>query len=398
LVGLAVAAVVAAMSAFNASALAAEPQFTPLGASVFAPPQPVRATDGRVHLVYEINLLSIQGAVGGVPLEVQSLDVRARGGRTLVRLAGDEIMMFAGAPAQLTRSLAPGIGGTLWLDVVLARGGRVPRALVHRLRVRADYPAPVGPRTFTFDTARTSVSPQPAVSISPPLRAGRWLTFNGCCDLGWHRTALVAIDGGLHLSQRFATDFIRIDKGGNPFAGDVARNESWFGFRAPLYAIADAVVVSTRDNLPENTPPVEPPIETFTPDTDRGNSVVLKLGDGRYALYGHMHTGSVRVRPGQRVRAGQMLGRMGNTGASGAPHLHLDISDSPQALAGNGMPYVFDHFRTVGTATNVDEFVNTLTPAQVRPVRNQSRARQYPLQTTVLKFPRRPTANAERRR
>ncbi len=123
---LAVAVVVAVLSAFSGSALAAEPQFTPLAASVFAPPQPVRATDGRVHLVYEINLLSIQGAVGGVPLEVQSLHVRTRGGRTLLRLAGSEIAMYAGAPAQLTRSLAPGVGGVLWLDVALARGARSP--------------------------------------------------------------------------------------------------------------------------------------------------------------------------------------------------------------------------------------------------------------------------------
>ncbi len=222
------------------------------------------------------------------------------------------------------------------------------------------------------------------------------MNFNGCCGLGWHRTALVSIDGGLRLSQRFATDYIRIDKHGNPYLGDVARNQSWFGYRAPLYAIADAVVVSTRNDLPENTPGAEPPIETFTPDTDRGNSVVLKLGDRRYALYGHLHTGSVRVRPGQRVRAGQMLGRMGNTGASGAPHLHLDISDSPQALAGNGMPYVFDRFRMVGIATNVDEFVDTggTTPALVRPVRGVSRRHQYPLQAAVLNFPRRPAFHA----
>ena len=97
-----------------------------------------------MHLVYEIALSSIQGAVGGVPLEVQSLDVRARGGRRLVRLAGDELVMTAGAPAQLTTSLAPGMGGTLWLDVVPARGGRVPRGLVHRLRVRGIIRRPSG--------------------------------------------------------------------------------------------------------------------------------------------------------------------------------------------------------------------------------------------------------------
>jgi Peptidase family M23 len=374
---------VGAMLALSAPALAAAPQFAPVGVSVLAPPQPVKATDGRVHLVYELTLVSVAAA----PVEVQALDVRAAGGRSLLKLAGAELVMTAGAPLQLTKSLAPGAFGTVWLDVALARGARVPRALVHRLRVQADYPAPLGPLTFTFKTARTRVSPRAAVLISPPLRGGPFLNFNGCCGFGPHRAGRPAIDGGLQIPQRFATDYIRIDRRGNAFTGDVARNESFFGFREPVYAIADGRVVSTRNDLPENTPPVEPPSETFTPDTNRGNSIVLKLGDGRYALYGHLHTGSIRVRPGQRVRAGKMLARLGNTGASGAPHLHLDISDSPKALAGNGMPYMFDRFRMIGTVTNLDEFLTATAPATVRPLRRAARRHQYPLQASVLRFP-----------
>ena len=122
-----VAALVVTILAFGGSALAAEPQFTPLGAWVSAPPQPVRASDGRVHLVYEINLLSIE--LGGtVPVEVQSLDVRTPGGRSLASLTGSELVMTTGAPLTLSTTLAPGAGGTVWLDVTLPRGDRVPRA------------------------------------------------------------------------------------------------------------------------------------------------------------------------------------------------------------------------------------------------------------------------------
>src|SRR4051794_22388825 len=53
----------------------------------------------------------------------------------------------------------------LLLDMKLPRGRRVPSALSHRLHVRANYPAPVGPRTYMFDTAGTSVGRRPAVSI-----------------------------------------------------------------------------------------------------------------------------------------------------------------------------------------------------------------------------------------
>ena len=56
-------------------------------------------------------------------------------------------------------------------------------------------------------------------------------------------------------------------------------------------------------DLRENTPPVEPPPLTLTPATALGNNVVLRLADGRYALYAHLHTGSVRVHVGLRPQS-----------------------------------------------------------------------------------------------
>jgi murein DD-endopeptidase MepM/ murein hydrolase activator NlpD len=95
-----------------------------------------------------------------------------------------------------------------------------------------------------------------------------------------------------------------------------------------------------------------------------------------------------------------MLGLMGTTGASGAPHLHLDISDSPQALKATGCRMSSTAFRMVRTATNVDEFVETggTTPALVRPVRDVSRRHQYPVQAAVLNFPRRPAFQTQQGR
>ena len=74
--------------------------------------------------------------------------------------------------------------------------------------------------------------------------------------------------------------------------------------------------------------------------------------------------------------------------------MRLDISDSPHALAGNGMPFVFDRFRVTGVATNLEEFVTATAPALVRPVRQASRRREYPLEATVLEFPRASGATA----
>ena len=70
--------------------------------------------------------------------------------------------------------------------------------------------------------------------------------------------------------------------------------------------------------------------------TPAGNHVVLDLGSGEYALLAHLRRGSVRVRPGQRVRRGETLGRCGNSGNSSEPHLHFHVQDRPSSSARHG--------------------------------------------------------------
>jgi hypothetical protein len=286
-----------------------------------------------------------------------------------------------------TSSLASGEGGRVWLDLPLRRDSRIPRALVHRMSVLAVLPSGES-RTFTFNAARTRVSQRRAPSLSPPVRGGPYLNFNGCCGLSPHRTALTQVDGSDYLSERFASDFIRIDNQGRGAEGDLTRNESFFTFGEPVYAVAGGRVVRTLDNVPENVPLKEPSSDQFTTRTIVGNQVVLKLRDGRFAAYGHLQTGSVRVRRGQRVRSGQVLGRVGNTGQSGGPHLHFQLSDGPDPLASDGVPYVFRRFTLAGTVTNVDEFLTGAANANIRPQNPAAPRRgELPLHATVVRFP-----------
>jgi hypothetical protein len=215
------------------------------------------------------------------------------------------------------------------------------------------------------------------------------MNFNGCCGLSPHRSALVALNGRPFLSERFAADFIRIDAQGSAAAGDLTRNESFFMFGEPLLAVADARVVRTLNTVPENVPLNEPPSSAFTERTIFGNHVILNLGGGRFAAYGHMQTGSVRVHRGQRVRRGQVLGLAGNTGQSGGAHLHFQVSDGPNPLASEGLPFVFRRFRLTGKVTNVDQFLAGTANADVRRVRRAGRLRgELPLHATVVRFPR----------
>ena len=89
-------------------------------------------------------------------------------------------------------------------------------------------------------------------------------------------------------------------------------------------------VIATRADVPENTPPAVPPFTTF--NALLGNYVVEALGHHRFALYAHLHTGSVRVRPGERVHRGQVLALVGNTGNSTESHLHFHVTSGPLPL------------------------------------------------------------------
>ena len=82
--------------------------------------------------------------------------------------------------------------------------------------------------------------------------------------------------------------------------------------------------------------------------TAPGNYVVLNLGRGKFATYEHLRPGSIRVRAGQLVRRGAILGELGFTGDSTGPHLHFHASDSASPLGGEGLPFVFDRFSLWG--------------------------------------------------
>jgi murein DD-endopeptidase MepM/ murein hydrolase activator NlpD len=98
------------------------------------------------------------------------------------------------------------------------------------------------------------------------------------------------------------------------------------------------------DGVPEQEPGVFP--EGISPDEADGNSVILDIGGGNYALYGHFQPGSIRVKEGDRVRQGDVLALVGSSGNSLAPHLHFHVMSTPLSLASNGLPYEVDALRS----------------------------------------------------
>ena len=114
-------------------------------------------------------------------------------------------------------------------------------------------------------------------------------------------------------------------------------------------------MVEAVDDLPDQIPNHEKPLPTADQD---GNHVILSLGQGVVAGYAHLQPGSVRVRPGQRVRVGQILGELGNSGASSGPHLHFQLMTGPSLLDADGLPFILRQFDLDGFATSLDAFLH----------------------------------------
>jgi hypothetical protein len=124
-------------------------------------------------------------------------------------------------------------------------------------------------------------------------------------------------------------------------------------------------------------------------ETVGGNYVVVDIGGGHFAFYAHLQPGSLTVKVGDRVRQGQVLGLLGNSGNSDFPHLHFHLTDSPSPLASDGLPYEFTSFSSDGTLANGQE-VLAGEAAILDPTLSGAHTRQLPLELEVIRFPPRP--------
>lgn len=321
------------------------PRLTPLVADVLAPPRAFPGSDGRTHLVYEIRIANVtNGRIGFKRMAV----VDGQAGTTIATLDANAIagrLSLGGRRGSESGELGPSQFGVLFMHVTLERTVGVPKTLAHMVEASVGQPgADLSMRLAEVTVIGTSVP-----VLGAPLRGDGYVAGDGCCDSIRHVRALLALNGTFYLSQRFAIDWERIDGERRIFRGDAKDPRSYRIYGQPVLAVADATVVAARNDLPDQVPGKLP--DGLPIDEADGNFVILDIGGGAYALYAHMVPGSVRVSAGDRVRRGDHIGNVGNTGNSQAPHLHFQMMDAPSGLASNGIPYVFDTL----SVTAVDE-------------------------------------------
>jgi hypothetical protein len=375
--GLLLAALVVAAPASAAD------RFDVLETTVNGPLQPVRGSDGRQHLVYQLRLHNVSTQLGVVVDSVTIRDARTR--RPVQTLDGAALLagmsLGDGFNPMPTTTLGPGQSGVVYLAPTFASLRSVPARIQHVVSVS---PAP-GSDAALFDLrfGRVVVGPPARVdhrlplSIASPLRGSGYIAYNGCCASPGHVKTILTVGGVSRSAERFAIDWLQADPEGRIDRGDGTRNEDYLIYGDPIHAVADGRVLVATDGQPD-TPALQRTEGTVTPGTAAGNHVIQTLPRGLYGMYAHIKPGSLRVKPGQRVRKGQVIGLVGSSGNSDAPHLHFQVTDAPSPLGANPAPYVFPRFTLQGhVADDTVDWLATPSP----------RRDELPLDQSVVRLP-----------
>lgn len=241
-----------------------------------------------------------------------------------------------------TPRLAPEGRAVLYLPPVhLGRTPSPTRLDLSVVGARASGGAPVIVSAH-LELAPAAPSPTPG-GLRFPVE-GTWVALNGPSDWSPHRRAVVGLRPSVRIPQRFALDLIQFHQETLQTSGDflpvrpgadASAPESYLCYGQEVRAAGPAEVLVAVDGLPDR------PIGSGDPSNLAGNHVVLRHGPELYGCYAHLAPGSVAVRVGDQVEAGALLGKVGNSGNTTQPHLHLHFTRGPDVFRDPAAPVGF---------------------------------------------------------
>lgn len=417
---------VGALPTLNAQCVSADPQmhrpafiqamsspfvFRPLDKTI----HPVKGTDGLIHLSYAVQVTNTTTETG-LNFRVVPVDpdknfnvtghnfVETDEGKNITGLIKRFGVSATTAPEdelepddvplsneQYVSGLLKGESGLMLFDLTYTSLTDVPSHLAHKLTVDLNEH---GILHHTAITVPVPIDCAPAVVLQSPLAGSGWFDVNGCCAIiNGHRSAILHVNGGLFPSEQFAVDWVRIDEKGECCNGDPLKLESWKYFGVPIYAAASGTVVRVLARDLPDQPPLHPTGVTL--ETLAGNGIAEDIGGGRFILYAHFKQGSLpsSIVEGSHITAGQEIGLLGNSGNSGAPHLHFQVMDAPSDLVANGLPFVLDSLNVEGRIIGlegpvVDEYLQGK-PVHLDTSDNGPQWDRMPISSTVYGFNKR---------
>ena len=198
-----------------------------------------------------------------------------------------------------------------------------------------------------------------AITIDFPLR-GVWVTPN---------TPGIKIPShGIDMyGETYAYDFVGVGENEKTdkfyktsvisYLVNGVRLEKCYGGGSEIYAPFDGEVISIEDGVTERNPvnivndlkyAIKITKEFKSGKAEykdvAGNYIIMKYSKNVYALFAHMQKNSIEVKPGEKIKKGQVLGKIGHSGNSTAPHLHFQLMDNADPIESKGILCNFSNY------------------------------------------------------
>ncbi|MFN4357214.1 M23 family metallopeptidase [Sphingopyxis alaskensis] len=299
---------------------------------------PVARIDGEDRLVYELHATNFAAQT----LAITDVELRAADDDTLfARFGPGGIMRRIGVREGAANELAPGQRAIFYLSVPWTGDRTVP--LVHRITFIPKRDGKAG-EAVAIEGGGFIPDRAPIPELGAPLRGGPWTAVALPEVDNGHRRYPYAVGGRVRLPGRHAIDWMPAAGFDRASAGTGVAAD---GSGADVLAVADGEIVTVKD---PDAPGARASVEDET-----GTMIVQRLPGGRYAFYQHLMPG-IPVRQGERVRRGQVIGRVGATGHVTQPHLHFHVADGIAPLDSEGLPYRLDAGRIVGVYSDREDF------------------------------------------
>jgi murein DD-endopeptidase len=232
----------------------------------------------------------------------------------------------------------------------------------------------------TFITTIINPTSAKVTVLGKPLQTGIWTAIYDPAWVLGHRRVFYVNEKQKFLPGRFAIDFIRVDSAGNYAIKNTDSIKNWLGYQNAVIAVADGTIASVQDDFIESATVSQH--KSPAPEQASGNYISIKIAEGKYVFYEHLKPNSIRVKPGEKVKKGDIIAQLGFTGQSTGPHLHFHLADRDSRLYAEGLPYVFEHFIQLGRYLNLENFGSSLWQSSKR----QKTVKERPSPNAVIEF------------
>jgi len=359
---------------------------TPVLGEVTTQPRPVKLSDGKYHLMYELRVNNLVSSA--MQLEKLVLQDPLNGNAVIAEFNAEDLTKYLHMqkPNGPTNVLKPNETGLINITLTID-ADKLPAAIDHVLTVKTDKPSGIILAETTERIARIAVSTEKPVVIGPPLKGNGWVAVNVSDNYG-HRNALSPIDGKLYVPERWAVDWGLLTDDNRFFSGDRFNLNNYPSYNQDLIAVKTGRVLKVVDQFDDLE--IDGVLKNISFDNAGGNYVVLDIGDGYSAFYAHLIKGTVAVKEGDMVQKGQVIGKLGNTGNSTMPHLHFHVVKGTNAMFSDGVPYVIDNFNVSGQVTSDKIMEKGTLNGQILPITHDftgAHSNEMVADLTVVNFP-----------